>query len=371
VSTPDACSGDARSAATRYHDDFGIRTMTFTSAARRLAAPALLFCAAGAHAAPCPADAPRLVISHAGSLTSSFAPVEALFTQRTGVCIVDLSGGSVKLARDLAHGLADESDRIDIVAGADAEINDRMLAPAGLVTGTIRFAEGAMVLAYTTASKGAATIAAPAAAGAVPQAAADWATQLTRPGVTIGGSHPFLDPGGYRADMVFQLAQLQTQTPTPELYNELLTHFTLTRPGDILGKSFDYQLTYEHSARAAQIKGAGGSYRYVQLPAAVNLGDAALAARYAAAGVTMPGLDGPRSAPVRIPATRVTWGLSIVAGAPHRAYAEQFLQLFFSPEGVALRHAGPTPIDPPRASRAAIDALPASLRGVVRVLPAA
>jgi ABC-type molybdate transport system substrate-binding protein len=364
-----------RNAVTRYHDDFGIRTMTFTSAARSLAAPALLFCSAGAHAAPCPADAPRLVISHAGSLTSSFAPVEALFTQRTGVCIVDLSGGSVKLARDLAHGSSDENGRIDIVAGADAEINDRMLAPAGLVTGTIRFAEGAMVLAYTTSSKGAATIAAPAAAGAVPQAAADWATQLTRPGVTIGGAHPFLDPGGYRADMVFQLAQLQTQTQTPQLYNELLTHFTLTRPGDILGKSFDYQLTYEHSARAAQLKDAakdaGGSYRYVQLPAAVNLGDASLAARYAAAGVTMPGLDGPRSAPVRIPATRVTWGLSIVAGAPHRAYAEQFLQLFFSPEGVALRRAGPTPIDPPRASRAAIDALPASLRGVVRVLPAA
>lgn len=331
-------------------------------AARRVIAAACALLAGSAAAAngTCAPGAPQLVISHAGSLSSSFAPVEALFTQRTGVCVVDLSGGSVKLARQLLH----DRGSVDIFASADAEVNDLMLKPAGLADSTIRFAEGAMVLAYTTASRGAAAIAQPAAAGAVAQAAPDWAAQLTRPGVTIGGSHPFLDPGGYRADMLFQLAQLQDSAPQP--YDELVSHFVIARPGDKLGQTFDYQFTYEHSARAAQAKDTTGSYRYARLPDAVDLGAANLAARYAQAGVTMPGIDGPRSAPLRIPATRVTWGLSIVAGAPHRQAAEQFLQLFFSPEGLALRKAGPTPIDPPRVARADLEHLPAALRTLVR-----
>lgn len=322
-----------------------------------------LLASGAAGAAPCAPGAPQLVISHAGSLTSSFLPVEALFTQRTGVCVVDLSGGSVKLARELPH----DRGAIDIFASADAEINERMLEPAGLVPYTIRFAEGAMVLAYTTASKRADNIAAPAGAGAVQQAASDWAVQLTAPGVTIGTSHPFLDPGGYRADMVLQLAQLQQKTP--RLYNTLIGHVVITRPGDALGKNFDYQFTYEHSARAALAQDKTGAYRYVVLPDAVNLGAAPLASAYAAAGVTMPGVDGPGGAPVRMPATRVTFGLSIVADAPNRQRAEQFLALFFSPEGVALRRAGPTAIDPARVDAADFDRVPPALRPLLRAQP--
>jgi ABC-type molybdate transport system substrate-binding protein len=324
----------------------------------------LVACLGGAaNAAPCAPGAPQLVVSHAGSLTSSFLPVEALFTERTGVCVVDVSGGSVKLARQLLH----ERGTIDIFASADVEVNQRLLKPAGLVTHAIRFAQGAMVLAYTTASRQAATIAASATAGAVPATAPDVFEQLTRPDVVIGGSHPFLDPGGYRADMVFQLAQLHTRTP--QLYNQLLSHYIISKPGDAVGKSFDYQFTYEHSARAALAADRSGTYRYATLPDAVNLAVPALSSRYAAAGVTMPGIDGPASATVRIPATRVTWGLSIVEGAPNRRYAEQFLQLFFSAEGVALRAAGPAPIDPPLASRADIAHLPPALRKLMRALP--
>jgi ABC-type molybdate transport system substrate-binding protein len=324
----------------------------------------LVVCVAGAaNATPCAPGSPQLVVSHAGSLTSSFLPVEALFTERTGVCVVDLSGGSVKLARQLLQ----DRGSVDIFASADAEVNDRLLKPAGLVTHSMRFAQGAMVLVYTTASKQAATIATSSGAGAVPEAAPDWYAQLTGPGVLIGGSHPFLDPGGYRADMVFQLAQLHSRSP--QLYNELLSHYVISRPGDAIGKSFDYQFTYEHSARAALAADRSGAYRYATLPDAVNMGAPTPHNRYAAAGVTMPGIDGPVSPTVRIPATRVTWGLSIVEGAPHRQAAEQFLQLFFSAEGVALRAAGPAPIDPPLASRADIAHLAPSLRKLVRALP--
>ena len=52
----------------------------------------------------CPAGAPQLIIYHAGSLSSAFKSMEDLFTQQTGVCIVDAAGGSVSLARRITAG---------------------------------------------------------------------------------------------------------------------------------------------------------------------------------------------------------------------------------------------------------------------------
>lgn len=322
---------------------------------QRSAAFLALVVAGSAAQAACPPEAPHLVIANAGSLTASFTPVATLFTERSGVCVDLLAAGSVKLARELRGKRA-----IDLFASADAEVNERMLKPAGLVAYTIRFAEGSMVLAYTSASRQAATIAIDG------KVAPDWTAQLLQPGVTIGGSHPFLDPGGYRADMIYQLAQLEAGTPG--LYNALLGHAVVSRAGDVLGSSFDYQFTYAHSARAAKAADKAGTYRYALLPDTIGMAIAPRG-RFAQAGVTMAGADGPDGPPVRIPATRVTWGLSIVDGAPHVQLAEQFLQLFFSAEGVALRAAGPTAIDPPQVDAADIGKLPASLRALVRPLP--
>jgi ABC-type molybdate transport system substrate-binding protein len=318
----------------------------------KLACCIALFTAASAHAA-CPPDAPHLLIAAAGSLTSSFTPVQKAFTERTGVCVDLITGGSVKLAREL---VTPQGRAVDIFASADAEVNERMLVPAHLTGHVIRFARGAMVLAYTSASRQAATI---AVDGVV---APDWTAQLLASDARIGGSHPFLDPGGYRADMIFQLAQLSSGQPG--LYNALLDRSVVSRKGDVLGSSVDYQFTYEHSARAAQAADKTGAYRYARLPDNIAMA-VPLRGPLAAAGVTMAGVDG--VTPVRIPASRVTWGLSIMAKAPHAALAEQFLQLFFSPEGLALRAAGPTPIAPPQVPANEMASLPAALRTIVQV----
>src|ERR1700689_5080213 len=194
----------------------------------------------------CPAGAPQLIIYHAGSLSSAFKSMEDLFTQQTGVCIVDAAGGSVSLARRITAGGLPS----DLYAGADYQVIDHMLKPAGYADYSILFAGGAMVLAYTTDSKQSATIATPGSAfnppDAVPEAARDWATQLTQPGVTISGSHPFLDPGAYRADTISQLAQ--DHYGVPNLYDEMLAHYRIAGAPGGLGKVFDYQFTYEHSA---------------------------------------------------------------------------------------------------------------------------
>jgi molybdate/tungstate transport system substrate-binding protein len=332
--------------------------------------PALILC--GLFAATtdareaCPAGAPQLIVYHAGSLSAAFASIEDLFTKQSGVCVTDTAGGSVSLARQVTAGRLPA----DLYAGADFEVIDQMLKPAGYADFSILFAGGAMVLAYTTDSKNAATIAKSGATfnppDTVPEAASDWTTQLTQPGVTISGSHPFLDPGGYRADMIFQLAQ--DHYGVPNLYSELLAHYRIAGVPGGLGKAFDYQFTYEHSARASAKTDKTGTYRYVRLPDEVNLGAPGLNKLYARRGITIPGLQAKdAAATVTIPASRVTWGVTLMNAAPNRENALAFLQLLFSSQGAALLNAaGPTAINPPLTSKQDFTRLPASLKALVR-----
>lgn len=180
----------------------------------------------------CSGGGPQFITYHAGSLTAAFAKVEALFTQRTGICVVDAAAGSLDAARRVTAG----GEPCDIYASAD-DI-DLLLKPAGFADATIRFARGAMVLAYTTDSRGAASIAGSGTFNPpdqVPTVAADWATPLIQPGIVVGSSHPFLDPSGYRTDMIFQLAERAYSIPN--LYDQLLQHLSVTRASDVLGRT--------------------------------------------------------------------------------------------------------------------------------------
>src|SRR5215831_18222379 len=122
-----------------------------------LIAAVALLTAATAEAQTCAPGSPQLIIYHAGSLTAAFSAVEKLFTQQTGVCVKDVAAGSVDAARRITAG----QEPCDIYASADDKDIDVFLKPAGFADFNIAFARGAMVLAYTINSRGAATIAAP------------------------------------------------------------------------------------------------------------------------------------------------------------------------------------------------------------------
>jgi molybdate/tungstate transport system substrate-binding protein len=316
----------------------------------------------------CPTGSPQLIIYHAGSLTAAFSQVEKLYTKQTGVCVVDAAAGSVDAARRITAG----KEPADIYASADDQDIDVLLKPAGYADYNITFAQGAMVLAYTTSSRNAATIAASNVAfnppSQIPPVADDWYAQLGQTGVTIGGSNPFLDPSGYRADLIFQLAE--RVYAVPNLYDSLLQHYTLTRTGDAIGKNYDYQFIYEHSAYAAYLANTSG-YRYARLPDHIGLSNPDLDDWYERTGIVIPGLHTNRSPHVvRIPATRTRWGLTIMKNAPNPANAIQFLQLLFGPEGVAIqRSTGPEPISPPLVSRSDYRELPPALRSLVNRSP--
>jgi len=307
-----------------------------------------------------------LNVCHAGSLLAAFSAVEQTFRQsHPDVTITDTSGGSVDLGRRFAAGTL----ACDVYAPADHLDIDTLLKPARLADYTIVFARGRMVLAYMAGDPKAAALPVTGTfnpPAAVPVVGSGWQDVLTGRGVRISGAHPFLDPGGYRAHMLFELAQ--THLKVPGLYNALLQHYMVT-PADpdgtapALGKEFNFQLTYEHIAAAAARRDP--QYRYAMLPPEIDL-SGARGIQYKAS-VTMPGLGTASSPPtVVMPASPVEWGLTIPTNSPHRDLAVAFVAELLGPAGrAAFTTNGPAPIVPARVTRTDAGRLPAALKQLV------
>jgi ABC-type molybdate transport system substrate-binding protein len=308
-----------------------------------------------------------LNVCHAGSLTAAFTPIEEAFRrQNPGVRLTDTAGGSVDLARRAAAGTL----HCDVYAPADHLVIDRLLKPAKLADYTIVFASGRMVLAFSASDPRAQTLQisgtfAPPAS--IPDVAAKWYEALTASGARISGAHPFLDPGGYRSQLIFEL--MQRYYRVPGLYNALLQHYQVrvadvSSPAPAIGKDYDFQIIYEHSAAAAAAKNP--DYRYARLPAAIDLSsdDARL---YAGTAITIPGLGTPdASSSVTIEASRVGWGLTILNASPNKEAATRFVALALGPTGTAALTAnGPMPLTPARVTRGDLARVPSSLRTLV------
>ncbi|HVV47910.1 MAG TPA: extracellular solute-binding protein [Bryobacteraceae bacterium] len=310
----------------------------------------------------------KLIIYRAGSLTAAFKPLIDAFTCQTGIQVKDEPMGSVDAGRQITAG----GQPCDLYAPADYLDIDLFMKPAGYADFDIVFAHDRMVLAYSAKALAAKKLPRIAESGSfepprsIPKAVSNWYEILTRQGVVIRGGNPFLDPGAYRAPMIFQLAAEYYKVPN--LYNNLLEHLMIPAQGTTatLGKDFDFQFIYEHSARAA----AAGNpdYRYVDLPDTINLSDPAKDDDYRKAVVVLPGLGTSRSERnIPVPAARVAWGIALMKNAPNRANAIRFLQLLLSPAGAAsLNKNGPAAIAPALVSPADFKNLPDPLKMLVR-----
>ena len=297
----------------------------------------------------------QLIIYRAGSLTRAFKPLEAAFTCQTGIRVKDEAMGSVDAARQITAG----GQACDLYAPADYLDIDLFMKPAGYANFDIMFAHGRMVLAYSVSGLAAKKL-------PVPNGAGKWYEILTMPGVLIGGGNPFLDPGAYRVPMIFQLAAEYYKTPI--LYNNLLEHLVSSGSGAVIGKQFDFQFSYEHSARATAA--SDPDYRYVDLPDEINMSDPAKDVYYREhAVVVLPGLGTPLSArTIAVPGNHVAWGITLMKDAPNRENAIKFLQLLLGPAGAAsLKDNGPAPIAPALVTAADFSKLPESLRPLVTV----
>ena len=315
----------------------------------------------------------KLNVCHAGSVSGAFAQVENEFKlQNPNVTVQDFSGGSLDLARQMANGFRE----CDIFASADYTNIALLLRPAGLADYNIVFAEGRMVLVYLATNPKTKGIAGPGdfnPPNTAPEAVPNWYQVLLAPGVKVGGVHPFLDPGSYRSHLIFQLAQ--NYYKVANLYNDLLKHYTAfslaeatsqpNAPNQIAAGS-DFQFSYEHSAQASAKKNP--DYRYVYLPDSVDLSNSQKNSYYSQAAIVVPGLGLPGAATsVSIPATRVSWGVTILSKTPNRDNAIKFMQLLLGSTGTsALKANGPIPISPAIVSTSDYRKVPDSLKQLVK-----
>lgn len=325
----------------------------------------------------------NLIVWHAGSLSAAFKVVETAFTTANPcVTVTDKSAGSLDMIRLVTAG----GQPADIVAPADYLDIDLFLKPHGFANYNILIGQDKMVLAYCLGagtatgdpcggtSKESGSIAGSGSfsptsitSDAIPNAASNWPTLLTTPGVVIGGSHLYLDPSGYRAPMIFNLAQ--DYYKTPNLYDALLEHYLATPATSpltqsyTLGAQYDYALTYQHNAYADYLEDPT-NYRYVNLPDQINLGDPKQNGYYQRAVIVEPGLYGNGFVP--LPATKAIWGATILKTAPDKANAIAFLQLLLGPTGqAALSEYGPAPITPALVRPSDFHNLPSQLQPLV------
>lgn len=133
----------------------------------------------------------RVTVLCAGSLIRPFEEVKAVFeAEHPGTAVILEPGGSVEIIRRVIGG----GKVADVVASADYALIPRMMMPEH-ADWYLTFAKNRMVLAYTDESRHADEI-----------TADNWYEILGRAGVRWGFSDPNLDPCGYRALMVIELA---------------------------------------------------------------------------------------------------------------------------------------------------------------------
>jgi molybdate/tungstate transport system substrate-binding protein len=264
-----------------------------------------------------PSASGPLVVFNAGSLARPLRVALDTFAARERIRFQQEHAGSLETARKLT-----ELGRIpDVIALADYEVFPQVLMPAH-VAWYAQFARNRMVLAYTDRSRLASEV-----------TPANWWQVVQRPGVQVGHSNPDLDPAGYRALLVFQLAEsyyrqpglaeaLRRSVPLKNVRPKSADLVALAQAGEL-----DYVWEYESVAQAADL-------RYLRLPDAIDLGNPADSLAYSRSAVKVVGRT-PRDT-ITMRGAPIVYGLSIPTAAPHPKLAERFVAFLLSPAGKRL-----------------------------------
>jgi molybdate/tungstate transport system substrate-binding protein len=303
-----------------------------------------------------------LVVFAAGSLIQPFNDLEKAFEARyPSIDVQSEYHGSIQVIRHATE----LHEPIDVVATADhALIPMLMYQTNDPKTGEpnadwyIRFATNELGLAYSDKSHYGNEI-----------DAKNWYEILQRPDVKVGIADPRFDASGYRAMMVFQLAQGVYNQPTlffdmfsgafkypvmvddngavqtiriPEIMETKKAAHIVLRGSSIqliaLLESGDLDYAFEYKSVIRQHK-----LKLVELPPELNLGDPGQASNY---GKVLVQLDFQRFASVKpeFKGEQIGYGITIPSGAPHPKEAEQFIAFLLRPEGRKIMEADEHPL---------------------------
>lgn len=275
------------------------------------------------------ADTNTLTIFHAGSLKAPMADFKTEFLKtHPRARIYYESAGSL----DCARKVAEQGRAADIVASADYSVFDQLMIPQYTEWYAL-LAKNEIVLCYTDKSKFASEI-----------NSDNWYQVLTRTGVTYTHTNPDLDPAGYRALLVWQLAETHYKAtglnakliagcPADKVYNSAADLISALQAGKV-----DYAFEYLSVAKQ-------NGFKYVTLPEQINLSSTQYADFYKNAKVTTAGATAGTT--VEQVGQPIVYAITIPKNAPNAKLAEEFAAMMLSPQGQAIMgKAGQIPITP-------------------------
>jgi molybdate/tungstate transport system substrate-binding protein len=252
-----------------------------------------------------------LVVYVAASVTKALQPVLDSFAARTGTVVQRESGASLEHVRKLT-----ELGRIpDLLILADEEVIPQFLVPK-FVDGWTTFARNRMVVAYTDRSRHATEL-----------SATSWMDVLSQPDVQVGRTDPDLAPAGYRAIIMFHLAErfyrrpglaatLLANAPKKNMRGNAAELAALLSAGEL-----DYIYDYRSVALA-------NGFKLLELPPEIDLGDPSRAHDYASVSIDVRGETPGTTA--KMTGKPILYGAAIPLAAPHPAAARAFWAVFFS-----------------------------------------
>jgi molybdate/tungstate transport system substrate-binding protein len=219
------------------------------------------------------------------------------------------------------------------MASADYTVIDKLLIPP-YADWNVKFATNRLVLCYTDKSRYANEV-----------NDQNWYEILGREGVIWGHSDPNLDPCGYRALMVLQLAE--NYYKIPGLYDRLIANrpkenvrpkakelVSLLQTGNM-----DYAWEYRSVAVQHELK-------FVELPDQINLGNYTYDNFYNQATVKVTGKK--PGTFLTMKGKSCTYGVTLVKNAPNAKATIAFLQYMLDPHGglKVLQEMGQPPFIP-------------------------
>lgn len=258
-----------------------------------------------------------LKIIHAGALQRVVEYCLERFINQNSGLNVELKGvGSREGAKRLLSG-----EDYDIIALADQALFAELLVP-DLVNNYFVFAADQIVIGYARTSRGSKEI-----------TQDNWVDMLLMPQASFARSDHLLDPCGYRALMVWQLAEKLYDKPG--LYTAMeaacipysIYPKSLDLAGALLKGKVDYAFLYSSEAKQLGLP-------YITLPSKINLSNPAYANFYDQAAVTVeskiPGKN------VIIHGKPIEFAIGLSKNCQYPELAQSFVDLLTGPEGSSI-----------------------------------
>ncbi|MDI6704096.1 MAG: extracellular solute-binding protein [bacterium] len=267
-----------------------------------------------------------MTIIHAGSLTVPFRELEGAFERLYDIDVRRDVSGSLSCVRKITE----LQKSADLIALSDHTLFRDLLIPR-FVDNYIPFAKNEMVIVYTDKSIYAEEI-----------NANNWYEVLTRGKVRLAHSDPNCDPCGYRALLVWKLAEkhykilglydmLKRNCPEKNIRPKETDLVALIEVGEI-----DYAFIYRSIAKQHRLK-------FIELPPEINLSEKDFADFYKEVGIRIKGKR--QNELIEKHGEPIVYGIGILKDALNKEAASSFIEFLLSDKGKEIiRECGQKPI---------------------------